>query len=136
VVEYGNVVAALSALVLALGAATARIAALPVTKAPALATVTRSAAELGVPAAVARSAFTGAPYARNDLKALYAVAFVSQKGPKSTCTRDAAFGPPEIERLVEGMRTQEGLMERLRRAKIPVVVAAKALQRGSIAGCA
>lgn len=136
VAEYGNVVAALSALVLALGAATAKITSLPSAKGSAQAVVTRSASELGVPTQVARDAFAGAPYARNDLRTLYAVAFVSQKGPKSTCARDSAFGPPKIERLVEGMRTQQGLMERLRKAKIPPAVAARALQRGSIAGCA
>ena len=135
-VEYGNVVAALSALVLALGAATARIASLPTAKAPALAVVTQSATELGVPAAVGRAAFRSAPYTRNDLKLLYAVAFVGQKGPKSTCSRGAAFGPPKIERLAESLRSQQGLVRRLRKAKIPLTVAARALRRGSVAGCA
>lgn len=137
VIEYSNVVGALAALVLALGAATASLTGLPATKASSLTVVTQSAQKVGVPASIARSAFARAPYARNELRTIYAAGFVASRGPANTCARDDALGPPDVATVVATMRAQQpALITRLRKAKIPVTVAASALLRGSLDGCA
>jgi hypothetical protein len=133
--EYGSVAAVISVLAVALAGLTAKIATLPATPTSARALVVQAARQEGVEAAVAKKAYADAPYTRADLKALYAIAFVTARGPKNTCVRELAFGPPTVESIEQGLRRDKGMVERLRKAKVPPAVAAKAVQRGEIAGC-
>lgn len=135
-VEYSSVVAAISALVLALGAATVNLKGLPVSPGPAAKVVASAARSAGVDPAVARRALATAPYRRTELRTLYAVAFVNARKSAQKCAEQEVFGPQPVGEIVAAMKTEPDVVARLRTARIPLDVAARALQRGAVAGCA
>ncbi|MBM3676832.1 MAG: hypothetical protein FJW96_02970 [Actinobacteria bacterium] len=133
--EYASVAAAMSALVVALVSLTVTAQSLPKSTGAAVKALSVSAPKLNVAPTVATGAFKTAPYKRVELRTLYAAAFAGSKGSPRDCTLAEAFGPPELGEVEQSIRSQPALVKRLQLARIPVPVAAKAVQRGTIDGC-
>lgn len=133
-VEYALLTSAIA--VVLVGALGGVGAALPTTASQARATVTRSAQAAGVPAAEARAALAGAPYARQPLRTLYAIGWVAGRRDRSTCVFARVAGSSTAPIARDALRRLRGATTLLRRARVTQQAAVQAIDRGFRASCA
>jgi hypothetical protein len=132
-VEYGLLT---SALAVALVAAGAGVAKLPVTRAEARASVAIAAQASGVSKADAQKALARAPYKRQPLRYLYAVGWIAGTKQKLVCRLARATGASTEQYVRDGLRRARGMSAALRRAKVSERAAVQAADAGFRSSCA
>lgn len=132
-VEYGLLT---SAIVVALVAAGAGVAKLPVTASEARAAVAVAAQTSGVSKAGAQKALARAPYKRQPLRYLYAVGWIAGTKEGLICRIARATGQGTEDYVRAGLRRARGMGAALRRARISEQAAVKAADAGFRSSCA
>jgi len=108
---------------------------LPVTAQRAQALVTKTARTRGVPVAEARAALARAPSSRPPLRYLYAAGWIGGRLQQTDCAFAKVSADVIEQELLATMKQDSKLVTRLRRMKVTLPQAARALTQGTASAC-